>query len=88
MGKHIPKRMCVACRQMHPKSELIRIVKTDSGATFDESQKILSRGIYLCKKEECIKSAQKKKTFERVFGSVDVQKLYERAREIWIKSLD
>ena len=88
MGKHIPKRMCIACRGMHPKSELIRIVKTDSEVVFDENQKILSRGIYLCKNEECIKLAQKKKAFERNFKNTDAHTLYERAREIWKNSLD
>lgn len=88
MGKHIPERMCIACRGMYPKSELIRIVKTDSEVVFDENQKILSRGIYLCKKEECIKLAQKKKAFERAFKNTDTQALYERAREIWKNSLD
>lgn len=88
MGKHIPKRMCIACRSMRPKSELMRIVKTEDGAEFDENQKILSRGIYLCKNEECIKLAQKKKAFERIIKTGDVQGYYERAREIWIKSLD
>lgn len=73
---------------MKPKSELMRIVKTDTGAEFDEKQKILSRGIYLCKSEECIKLAQKKKAFERIIKNADVQSYYERAREIWIKSLD
>ena len=88
MKKHIPERMCIACRGMYPKNELIRIVKTEDGAVFDEKQKILSRGIYLCKSEECIKSARKKKAFERSLKCADVESLYERAREIWIKSLD
>ena len=88
MGKHIPKRMCVACRGMHSKSDLIRIVKSDSEVIFDENQKILSRGIYLCKSEECIKLAQKKKAFERILKIADAQALYERAREIWKESLE
>lgn len=88
MGKHIPMRMCVACRKMVPKNELIRIVKKDNSIFFDEEQKVLSRGIYLCKSEECIKSAQKKKAFERLLKASDTEVLYERAREIWIKSLD
>ena len=39
MGKHIPKRMCIACRSMRPKSELMRIVKTEGGAEFDENDR-------------------------------------------------
>lgn len=88
MEKHIPLRMCVACRKMLPKNELIRIVKKDDTIVFDEKHKILARGMYLCKNEECIKSAQKKKAFERLLKTTDTKSLYERAREIWIKSLD
>ena len=88
MGKHIPLRMCVACRKMVPKNELIRIIKKEDEVVFDEEQKILARGIYLCKNEECIKSAQKRKAFERLLKCTDTEGLYERAREIWIKSLD
>ena len=29
MGKHIPLRMCMACREMKPKHELIRVVYKD-----------------------------------------------------------
>ena len=88
MGKHTPERMCIACRKMIPKNELIRIVKKDSEVIFDEKQKVLSRGIYLCKSEECIKQAEKKKAFERLLKCGDAKEYYERAREIWIKSLD
>ena len=27
-----PERLCVGCRQLHPKSELLRIVRTAEGA--------------------------------------------------------
>ena len=88
MKKHIPERMCVACRRMLPKNELIRIVKKDSEVIFDEKQKVLARGIYLCKNEECIKQAEKKRAFERLLKCENALVYYERAREIWIKSLD
>ena len=29
--KRIPERMCVACRQMKPKNQLVRIVNTENG---------------------------------------------------------
>lgn len=88
MGKHIPFRMCVACREMQEKPSMIRIVKKDGEVIFDKKQNILARGIYLCKKEECIKLAQKKKAFERLLKCDNAESLYERAREDWIKSLD
>ncbi len=90
MGKHIPFRMCVACRQMHPKNELIRIVKDkqDEELIFDEKQNFQSRGIYLCKNEKCIKLAEKKHAVERHLKCNADKSIYERAKEFWIKSLD
>lgn len=90
MGKHIPFRMCVACREMHPKNELIRIVKDrQSGEIiFDEQQKLQTRGIYLCKNEECVKLAAKKRAIERHLKCNTNESIYERAKEFWIRSLD
>ena len=89
MGKHIPERMCVACRKMLPKESLIRLVKDSSGnIVFDEKQKILARGIYLCKSEDCLKLAEKKNAFSRHLKCQVDKDVYERAREEWIKSMD
>lgn len=88
MGKHIPERMCAACRKMYPKRELIRIVKTENGAAIDEKQKLLMRGIYLCRNEECIKLAQKKRVLERFAKGGEVRVCYERAMEEWIRSAE
>ncbi len=52
---------------MKPKHELIRITRDpQSGmAVIDKKQKILSRGAYLCKDEECIALAKKKRALNR-----------------------
>lgn len=72
MGKHIPLRMCIACRKMKPKSELVRIVTDDGSILIDENMKIQKRGAYVCKCSECIKLMRKKHGLERVFrGKVD-----------------
>ena len=75
----VPMRMCVGCRDMKPKSELLRFVKeAESGeAMFDQNQKILSRGIYVCNTEKCIAAAKKKKAFERFFKNKSYDTLYE-----------
>lgn len=88
MGKHIPERMCVACRRMYPKRELIRIVKTENRVVIDEKQNLLMRGIYLCRNEECIRLAQKKRVLERFAKGIEVQDCYERAKEEWIRSAE
>lgn len=58
--KHVPQRTCVACREMKPKKELVRIVSTESGVTVDQSGKLPGRGCYLCKSKGCWDNALKK----------------------------
>lgn len=71
-AKHVPERMCVACRQMKPKSELIRIVNSDHGVVVDSGGKRNGRGVYICKCVDCIKKAQKNKSFVKNNGfSID-----------------
>ncbi len=65
-GKKTPMRMCVACRQMTPKKELIRIVRTpEDGVRPDPTGKASGRGAYLCKKAECLERAKKTRALER-----------------------
>ena len=58
-------RLCVACRQMYPKSELLRIVRTEDGAVIDRTGKLNGRGAYLCAKAECFEKAIKIRALER-----------------------
>lgn len=82
MAKHIPERMCIACRQMYLKPHMIKIVSRDGIIEIDESQKKFGRGAYICKSMACIDSAQKKKTLSRHFKrQVDTQ-LYENIKEL------
>ena len=67
--RKIPERMCVSCRSMKPKTELLRIVKTPDGVvTLDESGKINGRGVYLCKSQQCLARAAKNKNFAKNHG--------------------
>lgn len=65
MKNHTPLRMCMACRQMKAKSELIRFVKVDGSVVVDKTMKIQSRGAYLCRSKECIDLAKKKRCLQR-----------------------
>ena len=52
--KHIPQRTCVACRQVRPKRELIRLVRISNGSVkVDTNGKKAGRGAYLCQAGEC-----------------------------------
>ena len=49
MPKKIPMRMCVGCREMRPKKELIRIVRSPEGEiSIDMKGKKSGRGAYIC----------------------------------------
>lgn len=52
--KHVPLRSCIACREKHPKRELIRVVRTsESGIEIDPKGKLSGRGAYLCYSQQC-----------------------------------
>ena len=66
--KKPPMRMCVGCREMRPKKELIRVVKSPEGVvSLDETGRKPGRGAYVCPSEECLKRALKQKQLERAF---------------------
>ena len=61
--KKIPMRMCIGCKEMHPKKELIRIVIPKEGEMdTDLSGKAHGRGAYLCRQEECLQKAAKQRS--------------------------
>ena len=64
--KKIPMRMCVGCREMKEKRELIRIVRTPEGETLpDPTGKKSGRGAYVCRNAECLRRAIRQKQLER-----------------------
>lgn len=64
--KKVPMRMCVGCRVMFPKRELIRIVKSPEGElSLDFKGKLPGRGAYLCRNSECLLQAKKTRALNR-----------------------
>ena len=59
--------MCVACRQMRPKRELIRVTKSpdQESMQIDPTGKAPGRGAYLCREAACLERALKTKALER-----------------------
>ena len=58
--KKVPMRMCLGCREMRPKAELRRIVKSPEGEIgIDLKGKAPGRGAYICLSEQCLKKARK-----------------------------
>ena len=67
--KKVPLRMCTGCREMKPKAELIRLVKSPEGeVVLDLTYKAPGRGVYVCRRVDCFKRSRKARAFERVFG--------------------
>ncbi len=63
-------RQCVFCREYKQKEELIRITKTSDGTIkINNNNSAVGRSVYICKKEECIQNALKKKKIEHFLNS-------------------
>ena len=78
MQKKIPMRQCVGCREMKPKKELIRVVKSpQSEIGLDFRGKAPGRGAYLCPDGACLKKAIKSKALERAFEMAIPAEIYE-----------
>ena len=64
--RKIPMRMCVGCREMKEKRDLIRVVRSPEGeVSLDPTGKKNGRGAYLCKDTECMRKALKQRQLER-----------------------
>ncbi len=82
MPKKTPMRMCVACRQMRPKKELTRVVRTPGGEVLvDGTGRANGRGAYLCHSAECLKKAMKSKALERALETSVDSAAYEKLKE-------
>ena len=76
--KRIPMRQCVGCREMKPKKELIRVVRSPEGTiSLDFRGKAPGRGAYLCPDAACLKKAMKAKALNRAFEMEIPQEIYE-----------
>ena len=77
--KKIPMRQCVGCREMKPKKELVRVVKSPEGEiSMDLKGKAPGRGAYVCRSAECLKRAIKSRALERGFDTAIPQEVYDR----------
>ncbi len=55
--KKTPERMCIACRKMHDKSDLLRLVRQEDRVYLDVTGKAQGRGAYVCRNKACIDKA-------------------------------
>ena len=74
-------RMCVSCREMQPKKDLVRVVRTPEGnVLIDSTGRANGRGAYLCRKSACLEKAIKSRALERALETKMEQETYESLR--------
>ena len=88
MPKKIPLRQCLGCREMKPKKELIRVVRSPEGeVSLDFKGKLPGRGAYVCPSPECLARVRKSRALERAFSAQLPTEVYE-ALELQMKEGD
>jgi len=82
LQKKVPMRMCVACREMKPKKELLRVVRTPEGAVeVDRTGRKNGRGAYLCGTVDCLNKAVKTRALERALQQKIDDTVWETLKE-------
>ena len=80
--KKIPMRMCISCREMKPKKDLLRVVRNPAGEVFlDATFKANGRGAYLCLSDECVKKCNKAKLLNKQLEAEVPEQLFEDIRK-------
>ena len=75
-------RMCISCREMKDKKQLIRIVKNKDGEIFvDKTGKQNGRGAYVCKDRNCFEKLKKQKILNKTFKVNVDEKVYSTLEE-------
>lgn len=81
MQKKIPMRQCLGCREMKPKKELIRVVRSPEGSiSLDFRGKANGRGAYVCRDHICLGKAIKSRALERAFSAQIPPEVYEHLK--------
>ncbi len=77
--------MCIACRELKEKREMLRIVKSPEGRIFlDFSSKASGRGAYICDNVECIKKLKKQRLLNKVFSCRVEEEVYSAIEEEYV----
>ena len=80
--RKIPMRMCVGCREMKEKRQLLRIVKSPENViSFDRVGKAPGRGAYVCRDQECLSKAVKQKQLERALETKIEEAVFSQLME-------
>ncbi|MEC1179313.1 YlxR family protein [Metasolibacillus meyeri] len=76
--RKVPLRKCVATGEMHPKKEMIRVVRSKEGeVSVDTTGKKSGRGAYVSKSEQAVEEARKKNSLGRQLEVAIPEEVYE-----------
>ena len=79
MVKKIPMRQCLGCREMKPKRELLRVVRSPEGeVSLDTRGKKPGRGAYVCPNADCLKKAIKTRALPRALETEIPEEVMQR----------
>ncbi len=81
--RKVPTRMCVACKQMKPKRELIRVVRVaDGGVRVDPTSKIAGRGAYVCPTEQCAEAGVREGRLQHALEVPIPEEVHDELRRV------
>lgn len=75
--------MCIACRQLFEKREMLRVVRNDDKIFLDLTSKASGRGAYVCDNPDCIKKLKKQRLLNKVFSSAVDEEIYNAIEEAY-----
>ena len=74
--------MCVVTREKWPKSQLIRVVRTENGVIVDPSGKVNGKGAYLKKDKEVFLKAKSSKILNRQLETTVPDKVFDDLNDL------
>lgn len=81
MPKKVPMRQCLGCREMKPKRELTRVVRSRRGrSALTHAEKRPDAALMCARSAECLKKAMRSHAIDRALGVTVPQELYETPR--------
>ena len=85
--RKVPLRQCIGCREMKPKKELVRLVRSPEGElSLDKTGRKPGRGAYICNEPGCLEKAFATKAVEKALGVPVSAELQEALRKELLSS--
>jgi len=75
--------MCIACGELFPGKSLFRMVMTKEGKIIpDENYALSGKGVYICRKKECVNQLLQGRKFRRKYHKLMDDKTLERLKTL------